>query len=695
MKIQHHLRSQFEDLLKNNQWNQYIDLLCNKGIYWWLNLDIIQITNHLNPLKEFPPAIEKPDRLKLLYEIVNPNASPKKILSLYHRFLKQQDYLAAVACIFTGWSNVWNSGTNLMQMDTWMDEILRLKKADIQLSTIEQATVLTAIGIIELMRWGNLKKAESALQQALILAEQSKAFSLKTYIAYGYGHILIWRGDLKKIEVLDFDIAPLCRNADRALIPIVAYQTMKSFYYLLIGEVSQSKAILHKIIEQELFDFFPPSIWLLAYGNLLLANAYDGNVAEVDRISRIIQDRAVPDQNNFHHGYAHFSLGTAALVAGDLYKAELHCLEGIKRSRICNAPIIERICALLMGQVLIDSGEYTKAERHLKKWLNHWRAKNNLLLAGQAALELADLNCKIGKYGAARKHYEMACELLPQFETIPNPHRGSAFTVNLKQKIYQNNILDCVLMSTNNTAINIRAFGNLKIQSGDQIIVDNGRSNLVFAMLKAIVVNGGSLVSINWLMDALWPDLEGDRAYSSFKVTLFRLRRIVSPPKEQPPPWLTLTNKKVSISTSLCVVDSIVFRSKIKTDGAAINDIYEQASVLDLYRADFLNEDDGYPWIIHHRNKLRQIYMDGVMAMADCCLNSDNPEPALSYLKKALEFDNLNEKMHAQLMRTYLKMGLPSQAIETYNNAKNILVHNLNTRPGSLLTDLKQKATRT
>jgi two-component SAPR family response regulator len=347
-----------------------------------------------------------------------------------------------------------------------------------------------------------------------------------------------------------------------------------------------------------------------------------------------------------------------------------------------------------MGQILLDSGKYDEAERHLKKWVNRFGAKGNLLLAGQGALELADLFFKIEKYGDARKYYEKASDFLPQFELIPNPHRGSTFTRNLKQRIYNSNVSDCTTGADKNVPIHISTFGNLKIQAGSQIIVDNGRNNLAFSMLKAIIACGGSHVSINWLMDELWPDLEGDRAYSTFKVTLFRLRRIVSVPKQKPPPWIALRDKKLSISESLCAVDSIVFQDKIKTRETEISDIHEQAAALELYRADFLKQDDGYPWIVHYRNKLRQMYMDGVMALAAHCLNSNNLDLILLHLRKALEFDNLNEDVYALLMKTYLRMGLPSQAIETYNIAETTLFQDLNIQPGSLLSDLKKEALR-
>lgn len=692
MKIQYHLEPQFEGFLKNKQWNQYISLLCDKGLFWWLNFDAIKIVDHLNPFAEFPPTVQKPDRLVLLQKVLNPNTSQEEFIKLYHRFYRQKDQLAVVASIIGGWSNVWNSGIDLMQMEAWMNEIQKIKKAGIQLTAIEQAAVLTAAGSIEMMHRGNINNVGHTFRKALFLAEKAKAFSLKLYIAYIYGHSLIWRGDLKRMEVLDFDIAPLCRNEEMALIPVIAYQTMKSFFYLLLGEVSQSKDLLHKIIEHELFDFSPPSIWLLAYGNLLLANAYDGNVDEVRRISKIIQNRAVPEQNNFHHGYAHFSLGTAALVTGDLYKAKLHTEEGIKRARICNAPIIERICSLLMGQLLIDSGDYENAGGLLKKWIHRWRAKGNLLLAGQGALELAHLHCQIENQPVARNYFQQASDLLPQFDSIPNPHRGAAFTDTLKQKIVDNNVFGCASLRKGDAKIEIRTFGNLKIQAGNQIIFDNGRKNLALSMLKAILSSGGKQVSASWLMDALWPHLEGDRAYSAFKVTLFRLRRMVCAPKQKPPPWIKLKDKKLSFSESLCSVDSIVFQDKIKTIGSAINDIQEQAAVLDLYQTDFLNDDDEHPWILHHRSQLRQFFMEGAMAMAEHCLQFDNPKRALPYLKKAVELENINEKVYALLMKAYLTMGLPSQALDTYKTAKTNLNHHLQSQPGNPLTQLKEEA---
>ena len=44
-------------------------------------------------------------------------------------------------------------------------------------------------------------------------------------------------------------------------------------------------------------------------------------------------------------------------------------------------------------------------------------------------------------------------------------------------------------------------------------------------LLKALIALGGEGVGEETLSELLWPDAEGDAAYTSFRTTLFRLRR--------------------------------------------------------------------------------------------------------------------------------------------------------------------------
>jgi tetratricopeptide (TPR) repeat protein len=76
--------------------------------------------------------------------------------------------------------------------------------------------------------------------------------------------------------------------------------------------------------------------------------------------------------------------------------------------------------------------------------------------------------------------------------------------------------------------VKIFTLGRFEVWYNDQKLEFTGKApRRVLAVLKGIVAGGGDPISIAHLMDALWPDEEGDAARKAFDVTLVRLRRLL------------------------------------------------------------------------------------------------------------------------------------------------------------------------
>jgi len=211
-------------------------------------------------------------------------------------------------------------------------------------------------------------------------------------------------------------------------------------------------------------------------------------------------------------------------------------------------------------------------------------------------------------------------------------------------------------------------------------------------LLKAIIVFGGSAVSVDQLIDILWPEADGDRALNNLKVALSRLRRVVCLADERPPPWLTVRNGRVSFDPAYCTIDALLFQEGVlkclqKTSGSD-----RLMRFLDIYKADFLINDVNDIWIINFRRELKDLFVRGAVELARRCLKSDRAELALPYLNCAAERDPLNEAVYAFLMRSFLNIGYPANALQVFDRARRVLKDALDIEPGPVLLELSHAA---
>jgi tetratricopeptide (TPR) repeat protein len=126
------------------------------------------------------------------------------------------------------------------------------------------------------------------------------------------------------------------------------------------------------------------------------------------------------------------------------------------------------------------------------------------------------------------------------------------------------------------------------------------------ALLKLCIALGGEQVSQNIIMDALWPDADGDAAAKSFSVGLARLRRLLGK-KEA----LILNHGCLSLNRRYCEVDVwrleelAIEMERRKEQPGYMAKARDQLNT--LYRGDFLAGEDE-PWIYDTRERLRKRY---------------------------------------------------------------------------------------
>lgn len=216
-------------------------------------------------------------------------------------------------------------------------------------------------------------------------------------------------------------------------------------------------------------------------------------------------------------------------------------------------------------------------------------------------------------------------------------------------------------------------------------------------LLKAIIAFGGLGVREDMVIDALWPDAEGDAARISFKTTLHRLRQLLG--KDE---FIQLQDNRISLDRRYCWVDAWAFekilndaetgRTGDREKGLRKTELARQKPALNpallekaikMYQGHFLSEEEGKPWSASFRERLRSKYLRAVNTLGDYWQEqwkaSRNEraklsmEKAIECYQRGLEIDDVAEEFYQNLMLCNHKIGRKAEAVKVYKRCKNAL----------------------
>lgn len=688
------LEKPFDTLLEQGKWDAYLSLLSEKGLIWFLEMDLPRLVAHLIPVNSIPQEVSKPPRLAFFAEMIEPFVNESTIERYFDSFMERGDLEAAAAAVAFGLNLALEKGKSFLHFTPWRqkgDQILELKK---DLSDLAQASLLAQMGLNIYMSMGDVRQAERVLFEAVQRAEAAGSDSLKLHAVAGIAYPLIFLGQFAKADMLFFDAAPLCELPHVSDLAKLAFQMLYAILRCFMGNVDQGKETLAEIASHPLFNCLPPTTWLFGQGHYMFAASLAGAGEEALAIAKRIQEVAVPEQNLYFRGYLQFNLAISSMTVGEYAKALVHISESNRLVKIHGIPNGFMSNAPVTGQVLAGLGKDQQALDHFALWHDKWIEAGYLFLAATGDLETAAILAKRGEMDQAREFFERAGSLMAEGKPT-HFIRPPSFTEKLRRRLYPEKAPLTSLVDWQDAPIAIETFGGLRLHVNGKTIVDRKwRGGRTKALLKALIVLGGNKVSSDRLQDMLWPNTDGEKAAQNLKSAVYRLKRVGLQKGEKPLPWIKVQDRRVSLEPSFCKVDSILFSAAlaIALKNEECLDLFHQA--LDLYTENFLDQDVNEAWIIRHRDSFRKKFIEGAIVFAQRSLGNGNAAEAMPFLNRALNINPLHEETYSILMGIHLKMGHPAQALQVYEQAQKRLNKELDVEPGQALTSLAQKARR-
>lgn len=239
---------------------------------------------------------------------------------------------------------------------------------------------------------------------------------------------------------------------------------------------------------------------------------------------------------------------------------------------------------------------------------------------------------------------------------------------------------------------------SVRISTLGQFAVTVGGAALTFgrklprkplAVLKMMIAMGGVDVPEQRLMDALWPDEDGDAAYSAYKVALHRLRTLLGDG------CVMTAGGMVGLSPQRCRLDLWDLERLLAFVTPALKeeptDVILRtgeirrcaAEIAGLYRGPFLPGDGDARWAMPMREKLRRRYIEFVETFGQHLERAGRWADAVQWYQGGLQADELAESFYQGLMRCYEQTDRRSEAIAVYRRMRETLSNILGIDPSA------------
>ncbi len=225
--------------------------------------------------------------------------------------------------------------------------------------------------------------------------------------------------------------------------------------------------------------------------------------------------------------------------------------------------------------------------------------------------------------------------------------------------------------------VRVRVLGNFELELDDKRVEFTRKTpKKVLALLKAIVALGGRNVPAQKLIDTLWPEEEADAAHEALTMAVRRLRILLRDPEV-----IVQTGGELSIHPERCWVDAWAFERAASPNRRATQDVDSRA--LSLYRGGFLQQDGDAPWAIPLRERLRARFIQIVERHGHRFELEKQFGDAIECYLRGLEADELVELFYQRLMRCYVALERPAEALSTFRRMRQTLSLTLGIKPSA------------
>ena len=394
-------------------------------------------------------------------------------------------------------------------------------------------------------------------------------------------------------------------------------------------------------------------------------------------------DRDVDHLGLMFRFWRHWLIVWEALIRGDVARAGTYQAEMLRLALEEGRPLDEAVAHMLSALVLHAKGAESEACSHLDRGLEIGRAMRSAYVEFMARLIQAKLCLDCGQEIAGLQALRIAMAVGRERGYVSSHVWIPAIMAGLCARALEAGIEPDYVRSLVQKRrlvpepppvdvegwpwpIEILTLGRFEVRlDGQPVRFARKVQRKPLALLKALIAFGGRGVREELVMDALWPEGEGDAARVALASALHRLRSLLG--HEQA---ILRQDGRLSLDSRLCwvdiwAVDRLLGRAETTPDHA---ELVRKAAR--LYQGAFLDERPGEPsQATTTVESLRRRLLRHLVRVARQCEEAD-PQVAVDCYEEALRVDPCAEDACRSLMTVYHRLDRSADVTATYQRCR-------------------------
>ena len=404
-----------------------------------------------------------------------------------------------------------------------------------------------------------------------------------------------------------------------------------------------------------------------------------------------------------------------ALYRGDIPVACEQCEQALELSQNPPTPYLQGLCHLARAHILASDGQTDAARHALEHTQELGQRMDSERLTYGYQIHSAWLCLRAGRQAQALTVLETAITLARRTGMLHWPWYQADMAEALFRLALNNGIettqvqhmIRAIGLTPKNSPIDtpdwpmpvrITTLGQWHVTiDGQPMPMQRKPQQKPLELLKVLIAAGGHQVSQEHIIDALWPDAEGDVGGQAFATTLHRLRKLLHYPDA-----IQRQDAHISLNDTLCWTDVGYFEHILASHPSLPGGLPANASTaaieqaIALYHGPFLGADCRSFWAVSMQERMRSKFLRQVMTLGKQREQAGDWEQATEWYLKGLEVDDLIEEFYLRLMHCHQQQGHRADAMLVYRRCCHVLEAGLGITPSveiiSLYSSLEEKA---
>lgn len=257
-------------------------------------------------------------------------------------------------------------------------------------------------------------------------------------------------------------------------------------------------------------------------------------------------------------------------------------------------------------------------------------------------------------------------------------------------------LLDVIQEQLAGPSLRIQTLGNFRIWRNEKVITQFADPNAE-QLIKILVTRRGENVSVEELIECLWPGADVNSQVSNLGATISNARLTLEPDLPRPGDshfilraganyvFNTMGNVEIDLEQLRRLVsEGRQHERHAETDEAL--KAYEAASA--LYQGDFLPDDRSQRWSIQERNTVQALFTTALNRIADIHASNNELDKAIKAANRSLQVDSYNESTYRRLMRYHACNGDRNAAMAVYRSLVKLFSEFFGEEPHQLTINL-------